>query len=174
MLNIVLSPIYVFTENHMAPIHINNNNAKLLRTQEYYYVHRTTGPPLGKLYYKYSNWCSNLRNKSTEKSSEPKAKRSKVKSFAYEESETEQGHMRALKFENLTFDEKMMHWKGCVATRINSINKDETPNSKSITEMWPMYKERSGYRMVKFSCTIFAYFIPYTLTLLIYVLVGRI
>lgn len=134
----------------ILPLPIDNNNDALsLRTQEYYYVHRTTGPPLGKLYYKYSNWCSNLRNKSTEKSFEPKPKRSKLKPLAYEESESEQDHMRALKFDNLSFDEKMTHWKGCVATRLNSINENEAPDSKSITEMWPMYKEPSGYRMVK-------------------------
>lgn len=66
---------------------------------------------------------------------------------SYEEPATDQIHIRALKFENLSFEEKLTHWKGCVATRLNSLNNEEA-KGKAITVLWPMYKEPSGYRLV--------------------------
>lgn len=145
----IYKELYVVTTNIYLNVLI-----LYVRLQEYYYVHRNSGAPLGKLYYKYTNWYSNLRNKSTGRSAELRAKRSKTDSFEYKESGSEQDHMRALKHDNLTFEEKLAHWKGCVATRLNSINKD-TDTKKAITEMWPMYKEPSGYRLVNISYATF-------------------
>lgn len=109
-------------------------------------MHRSHGAPLGKLYNKFHNWKNNNRSAS-EKNPEPKAKKSITQLMAYEESSTDQDHIRALKHENLSFEDKLMHWKGCVTTRLNSLNKLDV-EGKQIAALWPLYKEPSGYIMV--------------------------
>lgn len=65
-----------------------------------------------------------------------------------EEPASDQDHLRALKHDNLTFQEKLMHWKACIATRLNSLN-SAGAGGKPIAELWPTYKEPSGYIMVE-------------------------
>lgn len=103
-------------------------------------MHRDHGAPLGKLFNKYHNWKNTIRI-APEKSTEPKAKKRKAYNMPYEVTGTEQDHMRALKYENFELEEKMMHWKGCVATRLNSINKAYSTGKQQLIELWPMYKE---------------------------------
>lgn len=61
----------------------------------------------------------------------------------------EEEHVRNLKheFRSLSTDEKIIHWKGCAATRLNSIKKC-SGSSKKIIGDWPMYKEPEGVRLV--------------------------
>lgn len=112
--------------------------------QEHYYVHRPHGAPLGKLYNKYHNWKNGIR--STQSLSEPVAKKRKAQEITYDESESDMEHMRALKFDNLGHEDKMLHWKGCIATRLNSFKKRDAHFSK----LWPMYREPGGYRLVRY------------------------
>lgn len=114
---------------------------------EYYYVHRSHGAPLGKLYNKFHNWKNSIRN-ATETISDPKAKKQKAHKITYEESQSDQDHKRALTDENLGFDGKFVHWKSCVATRLNSFNKSDVTGINQIIEIWPMYKDPDGYKLV--------------------------
>lgn len=121
--------------------------------QEYYYIHRPHGAPLGKLYNKYHNWKNSVRVQK-DVASEPKSKKQKVVTH-YEELDHEQDHVRALKHENFDFESKLTHWQGCVATRLNSIKKDH----ERTFELWPMYKEPTGYKLVNTSVK---HYSPYT------------
>lgn len=47
----------------------------------------------------------------------------------------------------MPFDEKMLHWGACAATRLNSIKSIET-STQHIIDVWPQYKDPSGYRLV--------------------------
>lgn len=127
----------------------------MFSVQEYYYVHRA-GTPLGKLYNKFHNWKTSIRN-TTDKTSEAKAKAKECKEvIIYEVTETEPIHIAALENENLDFEEKFMHWKNCVSTRLNFINKEYSAGIHRITELWPLYKEPKGYKLVKL-CTLVFY-----------------
>lgn len=121
-------------------------------TQEFYYVHRNNGAPLGKLYNKFHNWRNSMRN-GTDKILEPNQKKSKTNNL-YTVPASDQDHLRALKFDNLTVQDELMHWKGCIATRLNSFNSSEA-EGKPISSVWPSYKKPYGYMMV--TCFIFVY-----------------
>lgn len=110
-------------------------------------MHRSHGAPLGKLYNKFHNWKNSIRNAS-ETISDPKTKKHKAHKITYAESQSAQDHIKALSDENLTVDAKLMHWKGCVATRLNSFNKGDVTGITQIIEIWPLYKVPDGYKLV--------------------------
>lgn len=112
-------------------------------------MHRPHGAPLGKLYNKFHNWKNSIRNAS-ETITDPKTKKHKAHKITYEESQSDQDHVRALTDKNLGFDEKLIHWRGCVATRLNSINKSDVTEINQIIEIWALYKEPDGYKLVSF------------------------
>lgn len=111
-------------------------------------MHRSHGAPLGKLYNKFHNWKNSIRNAS-ETISNQKTKKHKAHK-TYEESLSDQDHIRCLTDENLAFDEKLLHWKGCVATRLNSFNKRDLTSINQIIDIWPLYKEPEGFKLVRF------------------------
>lgn len=61
----------------------------------------------------------------------------------------EDAHIRALKhdYHTMKYDEKLRHWTGCAATRMNNIRAMEN-SSKQIIEIWPQYKAPDGFRLV--------------------------
>lgn len=71
--------------------------------------------------------------------------------------QNEEEHIRSLNHENLTFDEKLFHWRGCASTRINSIKSSIETGKSVIGELWPMYKEPFGYKLVRILCICFKY-----------------
>lgn len=54
----------------------------------------------------------------------------------------------------MNIEEKLVHWKGCISTRLNSMRQlcsagpNDTLSSKQIVDLWPMYKEPGGFRLV--------------------------
>lgn len=105
------------------------------------------GAPLGKLYNKFHNWKSNKVEKSAAPS-KPKKPRIIEKKNTQTPPESDQAHIRSLKFDNLTFEEKLVHWQGCITTRLNSFNTEDGKN-KHIATMWPQYKEPYGYKLIE-------------------------
>lgn len=97
---------------------------------------------MGKLYNKFHNWKNSTRN-----AAEPKQKKRKMDSPCAIPA-SDQDHLRALKHDNLSFEEKLMHWKGCIATRLSSLQTGSS-QGKTVSALWPMFKEPSGYIMVK-------------------------
>lgn len=116
-------------------------------SQEYYYVHRKNGTPLGKLYYKYRNWKASLNRRGFN----PEVQSKKAKTGSFPVTDDEETHIRALKHEYNTMDyeEKLAHWDACAATRMNSI-RDIESSSKNIIDIWPQYKLPDGFRLVWF------------------------
>lgn len=108
---------------------------------------RASGSPLGKLYNKFHNWKNSIR--ASVRVSEPIAKKQKGLKV-YTESKDERGHVLGLKNSTLDYEQKMTHWNGCVALRLNSINKEHENQSYRITETWPLYKEPNGFQLVRF------------------------
>lgn len=60
-------------------------------------------------------------------------------------------HKRKLKFDNLSMDEKMEHWRGCVASRLNNIrsNGSETVQMAKFYKEWNPYTTPTGYLFVR-------------------------
>lgn len=96
---------------------------------------------MGKLYNKYHNWKS--------KQAIVKNKIPAVTEIRYEEKENEQDHIRALKYDSLTFEETLYHWKSSSATRLNSLKQNlASGKMQQIGEIWHFYKESYGYKLV--------------------------
>lgn len=104
-------------------------------------MHRANGAPLGKLYNKYHNWKHSLRSGGAVPDMRNKHGKGNT---SHQVVDNEKEHIRALKFENLDAENKLLHWKGCAATRVNSI---ATENDRFF-DIWPQYKEQSGYKLV--------------------------
>lgn len=60
-------------------------------------------------------------------------------------------HKRKLKFENLTFDQQLGHWRGCVASRLNTMrgNASETFQMDKFHKEWHQYATANGYLFVR-------------------------
>ncbi|XP_055543602.1 uncharacterized protein LOC129729144 [Wyeomyia smithii] len=116
----------------------------------YYFVERKNSAPLGKLYHKYRNWKSNLNRKSSLEKSTKSIVGNPSKTFTTEKDE--EIHIRALRHEmaTMSYDEKLAHWVGCAATRLNIIQNQNNPQSASkIFDLWPQFKNPDGYRMIE-------------------------
>lgn len=76
------------------------------------------------------------------------SKTKKTKSVVFEVDLSEAEHIRALKhaIPTMSVDDIIHHWKGCAATRINSIQ--NVDDSKQIIDVWPQYKLPYGFRLV--------------------------
>lgn len=63
----------------------------------------------------------------------------------------EADHKRKLKFENLTVDQQMEHWRGCVASRLNTMrgNGSETFQMEKFFKEWHQYATANGYLFVR-------------------------
>lgn len=121
----------------------------------YYYAHRTGACPRGKLYNKFHNLKSKLREATK---SDLKGKQVKVRIEC--DTATEEDHIRALKFDNLNQEEILFNWKCCINTRINVINFCE--NTGEIFKKWPHFKYALGYKLVSIFLANFSKFICIT------------
>lgn len=90
----------------------------------------------GSLYYKFNNYKRRFEDKPEKKK---KAQLTKEPlSIGVDESD----HIRSLKYDNLTIDQKFIHWRGCVATRINHIRTHGS--DKKFFADWTQFKLPTG------------------------------
>lgn len=90
----------------------------------------------GTLYYKFNNYKRKFCSKEKKKQ-EP---------ILMQEDSKESDHIRSLKYSNLNVDQKFLHWRGCVATRMNHIRKHGS-DIKFLAD-WPQYKLPTGHDFV--------------------------
>lgn len=96
----------------------------------------------GTLYYKFNNYKRKFEG-------EPKKKKSQLKNpTMLPEVSSESDHIRNLKYNNLSLEQKFLHWRGCVATRINHIRKHGS--DRQFFADWPQYKLPIGHDFVSF------------------------
>lgn len=126
-------------------------------SQAYYHINRKNAAPLGKLYQKYRNWKSSLARKS-KGNNDVQNVNVYNPAIELEVDVDEEEHIRVLEHEGLTLsiEDKLKHWKGCAASRLNSL-KQTSGSSKQIIDAWPMYKDPVGFRLVCYILQILIY-----------------
>lgn len=97
----------------------------------------------GTLYYKFSNY----KRKFQEVNNHGYGKKSKQANPIILD-DNESIHIRRLKFDNLTIEQKFEHWRGCVSTRLNHIRTNGS--NKQFFLDWPQYKMPTGHDFVSF------------------------